>query len=144
MSNVPELLGWGSSGMLLATLLRQVYTQWRTRATAAVSKWPFIGPCTASVGYTVVQLPATQLGLCQLQHCDSSHRNRGSNRRRAMAEATQQPLPQPQSTDRHASTSPRTKKYDARIFVSKFDFVPVIRHLVHGELAKYIDPPRGT
>ena len=71
MTNVPELLGWGSSGMLLATLLRQVYTQWRTRGTAAVLKCPFTGPCTASVGYTVVQLPAAQLGLGQLQHCDS-------------------------------------------------------------------------
>lgn len=48
-----ELLGWGSSLILLATLIRQVYTQWRTRATAGVSKWLFIGQCTASIGYTV-------------------------------------------------------------------------------------------
>ncbi len=48
-----ELLGWGSSIILLATLIRQVYTQWATRATAGVSKWLFIGQCTASVGYTV-------------------------------------------------------------------------------------------
>ena len=48
-----ELLGWGSSVILLATLMRQVYTQWRTRATAGLSKWLFIGQCTASVGYTL-------------------------------------------------------------------------------------------
>jgi uncharacterized protein with PQ loop repeat len=48
-----ELLGWSSSVILLATLMRQVYTQWRTRATAGLSKWLFIGQCTASIGYTV-------------------------------------------------------------------------------------------
>lgn len=48
-----ELLGWGSSAILLATLIRQVYTQWRSGATAGLSKWLFIGQCTASVGYTV-------------------------------------------------------------------------------------------
>ena len=53
MINATELLGWGSSVILLATLMRQVYTQWRTRATEGVSRWLFIGQCTASVGYTV-------------------------------------------------------------------------------------------
>jgi MtN3 and saliva related transmembrane protein len=48
-----ELLGWGSSLVLLATLIRQVYTQWRTRSTAGVSKWLFIGQCTASIGYII-------------------------------------------------------------------------------------------
>jgi uncharacterized protein with PQ loop repeat len=47
-----ELLGWSSSVILLATLMRQVYTQWRSHATAGVSKWLFIGQCTASLGYT--------------------------------------------------------------------------------------------
>jgi uncharacterized protein with PQ loop repeat len=51
--NPTELLGWGSSAVLLVTLIRQVYTQWRTGATAGLSKWLFIGQCTASVGYTV-------------------------------------------------------------------------------------------
>lgn len=53
MINATDLLGWGSSIVLLATLMRQVYTQWRTRATAGVSKWLFVGQCTASVGYIV-------------------------------------------------------------------------------------------
>ena len=48
-----ELLGWGSSVILLMTLIRQVYTQWRTRATAGLSKWLFIGQCVASVGYII-------------------------------------------------------------------------------------------
>jgi len=48
-----DLLGWGSSVILLATLVRQVYTQWRTRATAGVSKWLFVGQCAASIGYIV-------------------------------------------------------------------------------------------
>jgi uncharacterized protein with PQ loop repeat len=48
-----ELLGWASSFILLMTLIRQVYTQWQTRATAGVSKWLFVGQISASVGYTV-------------------------------------------------------------------------------------------
>ena len=56
MGNWLELIGWASSAILLATLMRQVYTQWRTRATAGVSKWLFIGQCTASVGYTAYSL----------------------------------------------------------------------------------------
>ncbi len=47
-----ELLGWSSSVILLATLMRQVYTQWRSHATAGLSKWLFVGQCTASLGYT--------------------------------------------------------------------------------------------
>jgi len=50
---ITDLLGWGSSIILLATLMRQVYTQWRTRATAGLSKWLFIGQVTASIGYIV-------------------------------------------------------------------------------------------
>jgi uncharacterized protein with PQ loop repeat len=48
-----ELIGWGSSLVLLLTLTRQVYTQWRTRATAGVSKWLFIGQVAASTGYVI-------------------------------------------------------------------------------------------
>jgi uncharacterized protein with PQ loop repeat len=46
-----EVLGWGSSLILLATLIRQVYTQWRSGATEGVSKWLFVGQCAASLGY---------------------------------------------------------------------------------------------
>jgi len=48
-----DLIGWTSSLVLLVTLGRQVYTQWRTRSTHGVSRWLFIGQLTASCGYTL-------------------------------------------------------------------------------------------
>ena len=51
--NKVELIGWTSSAVLLLTIGRQVYTQWRTRATAGVSKWLFVGQLTASTGFTI-------------------------------------------------------------------------------------------
>jgi MtN3 and saliva related transmembrane protein len=51
-----EWIGWASSAVLLLTLLRQVYTQFRTRSDAGVSKWLFIGQVAASVGFTVYSL----------------------------------------------------------------------------------------
>ena len=48
-----ELVGWASSAILLATITRQVYTQWKTRSTAGVSHWLFIGQVAASTGFTV-------------------------------------------------------------------------------------------
>lgn len=48
-----ELVGWMASAVLLATLLRQVYTQWKTRQTQGISRWLFIGQVTASVGFTL-------------------------------------------------------------------------------------------
>ena len=51
--NFIDLIGWTSSVVLLATIGRQVYTQWKTRTTAGVSKWLFVGQLTASTGYTI-------------------------------------------------------------------------------------------
>ena len=48
-----ELIGWSSSAILLATIMRQVYTQWRTKSIAGVSHWLFIGQLTASIGYAL-------------------------------------------------------------------------------------------
>lgn len=48
-----EWLGWASSAVLLATLIRQVYTQWRKHTIAGVSKWLFIGQLTASTGFLI-------------------------------------------------------------------------------------------
>ncbi|HEV2702278.1 MAG TPA: hypothetical protein VGV09_11640 [Steroidobacteraceae bacterium] len=48
-----DLIGWGSSVVLLTTLGRQVYTQWKSKATQGVSRWLFIGQVTASTGYVV-------------------------------------------------------------------------------------------
>jgi MtN3 and saliva related transmembrane protein len=51
-----EWIGWASSLVLLSTLIRQVYTQWKTHADSGVSRWLFIGQCTASVGFTTYSL----------------------------------------------------------------------------------------
>jgi hypothetical protein len=47
----PDLVGWASAAMLLATIVQQVYTQWKSGATAGVSKWLFIGQTLASAGF---------------------------------------------------------------------------------------------
>ena len=46
-------MGWAASAVLLATIGRQVFTQWKTRSTAGVSKWLFVGQVTASLGFTI-------------------------------------------------------------------------------------------
>ena len=46
-----DWLGWGASAILLATLLRQVFVQWRERSTDGVSSWLFVGQISASVGF---------------------------------------------------------------------------------------------
>jgi MtN3 and saliva related transmembrane protein len=51
-----ELIGWASSAILLATITRQVYTQWKSGSTAGVSHWLFIGQLTASAGFTIYSL----------------------------------------------------------------------------------------
>ncbi len=48
-----DFIGWASSGVLLLTIMRQTYTQWKTKATAGVSRWLFVGQVVASTGYTV-------------------------------------------------------------------------------------------
>jgi MtN3 and saliva related transmembrane protein len=51
--NYAPWIGWLSSVILLATLIRQVYAQWRSRQVNGVSRWLFIGQVTASLGFTV-------------------------------------------------------------------------------------------
>jgi uncharacterized protein with PQ loop repeat len=48
-----EWIGWISSLILLATLGRQVYSQWRAGTTRGVSKWLFIGQLAASTGFSI-------------------------------------------------------------------------------------------
>jgi MtN3 and saliva related transmembrane protein len=48
-----ESIGWISSIVLLLTVGRQVYTQWRTRSTSGLSRWLFLGQVTASLGFTI-------------------------------------------------------------------------------------------
>jgi MtN3 and saliva related transmembrane protein len=48
---ITELIGWAAAVILLLTIGRQVYTQWRDRTSAGVSHWLFIGQLAASVGF---------------------------------------------------------------------------------------------
>lgn len=48
-----EIIGWASSLILLATLVKQVYKQWKEGTSEGVSKWLFIGQLVASVGFVI-------------------------------------------------------------------------------------------
>jgi uncharacterized protein with PQ loop repeat len=53
LMNATNLIGWTSSVVLLSTLIRQVYVQSKTRSSAGLSKWLFLGQVTASLGFTI-------------------------------------------------------------------------------------------
>lgn len=48
-----DILGWVSSVILLMTIGRQVWKQWRTGMGEGVSIWLYIGQTAASVGFTI-------------------------------------------------------------------------------------------
>lgn len=48
-----DAIGWTSTAVLLATIGRQVYSQWKSKATSGVSRWLFVGQISASVGFTI-------------------------------------------------------------------------------------------
>jgi MtN3 and saliva related transmembrane protein len=48
-----DVVGWASTAVLLATIGRQVYSQWKSQATAGVSRWLFVGQISASTGFTI-------------------------------------------------------------------------------------------
>jgi len=48
-----EPIGWAAALVLLLTISRQVYTQWRDRSTQGLSRWLFIGQLAASTGFVV-------------------------------------------------------------------------------------------
>lgn len=48
-----EIIGWASSLILLATLIKQVYKQWADGTGDGISKWLFVGQLAASVGFTI-------------------------------------------------------------------------------------------
>ena len=50
---VTELIGWAAAAILVATIGRQVYTQWRAGTTAGISQWLFVGQVSASAGFVV-------------------------------------------------------------------------------------------
>jgi MtN3 and saliva related transmembrane protein len=47
-----ELIGWFAAAVLLATIGRQVYRQWRDGSTKGLSRWLFIGQ-TASIAFVI-------------------------------------------------------------------------------------------
>jgi len=50
---VADLIGWAAAVVLLATLGRQVYSQWRERSAKGVSRWLFIGQLVSSTGFVL-------------------------------------------------------------------------------------------
>jgi MtN3 and saliva related transmembrane protein len=48
-----EAVGWVSSVILVLTIAKQVYKQWREGSSKGVSKWLFVGQISASLGFTV-------------------------------------------------------------------------------------------
>ena len=51
-----EAIGWVSTAILLATLMRQVYTEWKSSTAAGLSKWLFTGQVAASIGFVTYSL----------------------------------------------------------------------------------------
>lgn len=88
-----ELIGWFAAAILLATVGRQVYSQWRQGTSQGVSKWLFIGQMAASAGFiayswlltnwvfvvTNVLMLATAL-VGQWIHLRNKHRPQGPRR----------------------------------------------------------------
>jgi uncharacterized protein with PQ loop repeat len=48
-----EAIGWISSLILVLTIGKQVFKQWKEGSSENVSKWLFIGQLAASVGFTI-------------------------------------------------------------------------------------------
>ncbi len=47
------VVGWISTGILVLTIGRQAYNQWREGSTAGLSKWLFVGQLAASTGFVI-------------------------------------------------------------------------------------------
>jgi MtN3 and saliva related transmembrane protein len=50
---ITELIGWLAAVVLLATIGRQVYSQWRDGTSKGVSKFLFAGQISASIGFVI-------------------------------------------------------------------------------------------
>ena len=48
-----DAVGWLSAGILILTISRQVYKQYKSGTTAGVSHWLFIGQVAASTGFVI-------------------------------------------------------------------------------------------
>ena len=51
-----QAIGWASSVILLITLIKQVYKQWKEGTNDGVSKWLFVGQLAASLGFVVYSI----------------------------------------------------------------------------------------
>ena len=49
----PDIVGWAASAILLATLSRQIITQWQDKNAKGVSRWLFAGQIAASTGFII-------------------------------------------------------------------------------------------
>jgi uncharacterized protein with PQ loop repeat len=56
-----EIVGWVSSGILLATLITQIHKQWKLGTHKGVSKWLFIGQLATSIGFTIYSIATGNL-----------------------------------------------------------------------------------
>lgn len=48
-----EIIGWISSIVLIATIGKQVYKQWKEGKSGGVSKWLYAGQIVASLGFAI-------------------------------------------------------------------------------------------
>lgn len=49
--DLTNAIGWFSTMILLATLIRQVAVQWNDKNSKGVSAWLFVGQITSSIGF---------------------------------------------------------------------------------------------
>ena len=48
-----DVIGWISTAILILTVGRQAYTQYRAGSTAGLSRWLFVGQLAASTGFVI-------------------------------------------------------------------------------------------
>ena len=63
-----DLLGWAATAVLIATLWRQIWKQWRSEHAEAVSGWLFAGQITASILF-VIYSAATGSSVFVVTNC---------------------------------------------------------------------------
>jgi uncharacterized protein with PQ loop repeat len=82
-----ELIGWSAAAILLLTLARQVYTQWRDHTSKGVSRWLFVGQCAASTGFIVYSWLVSNWVFVVTNCAHSGHRHRRRNHLLAQRES---------------------------------------------------------
>jgi uncharacterized protein with PQ loop repeat len=104
-----DLIGWAAALILLLTVSSQVWKQWRSRTSAGVSSWLFIGQMSASLGFVIYSfavdnmvfvvtntllLIAAVVGQCL--YLQNRHREQKKHRRQTMegkGNASRDPVP---------------------------------------------------